>query len=470
MLLTLTAVWVSPIGLLGRSENPMPSNAIPRATGQQRTSSARAQRDRRTRGTAAHQFDDAQDVLTPAQPGAACLAKRTYAKLDYRLSHWILLFLPHASRFTRFASHTQALTSATGAFVKMADSSMPIAYAISILLCALVGGGVPLFLQNRIHTKLIDQVVVLGSIFGGGVFVASGFVHLLGDAAKELDPTAGYPLAELWCAIGILVPLCIDSLANIYTSTSARRSLQARPALDIVQPSARSPSRTVSGDTEPSTEIPERRTSSVRADADMLVRSIVLLETAPQNVVVAEDGASAGAGSASAVGAAAVGDGRRRAVAVSLVGTMVLFLALTMHSFIAGLVLGIGGSVESGLFVAIIAHKGFAAWALGCSLARTDRAQLSARAAWMWLLVFAMTTPSGVVVGMVLSSEQWVEGTVQHTLIALASGFFLYVGLMEIVAKEIVDYHTKGSGMFAVLKLLMLICGFMLMALLGMWV
>ena len=50
---------------------------------------------------------------------------------------------------------------------------------------------------------------------------------------------------------------------------------------------------------------------------------------------------------------------------------------------------------------------------------------------------------------------------------ALASGFFLYVGLMEIVAKELVDYHTKGSGLFAVFKLLMLVSGFALMACLG---
>ena len=51
-----------------------------------------------------------------------------------------------------------------------------------------------------------------------------------------------------------------------------------------------------------------------------------------------------------------------------------------------------------------------------------------------------------------------------------AAGFFLYVGLMEIVAKEMVDYQTKGSGVFAGLKLVMLLLGFALMALLALWV
>ena len=41
---------------------------------------------------------------------------------------------------------------------------------------------------------------------------------------------------------------------------------------------------------------------------------------------------------------------------------------------------------------------------------------------------------------------------------------------MEVVAKELVNYQTKGSGVFAFLKLLMLVLGFTLMALLGLWV
>ena len=71
---------------------------------------------------------------------------------------------------------------------------------------------------------------------------------------------------------------------------------------------------------------------------------------------------------------------------------------------------------------------------------------------------------------MALSSADGLDGKVQATLVALASGFFLYVGLMEVVGKEFVGYHTKGSGVFAALKLGMLILGFVLMAVLGVWV
>ena len=38
------------------------------------------------------------------------------------------------------------------------------------------------------------------------------------------------------------------------------------------------------------------------------------------------------------------------------------------------------------------------------------------------------------------------------------------------MAKELVDYRTKGSGVFALLKIVMLLLGFVLMSLLGLWV
>ena len=72
--------------------------------------------------------------------------------------------------------------------------------------------------------------MTLGTIFGGGIFIAAGFVHLLADAAKDLNigPDA-YPLAELWCAIGVLAPLCIDSAASLFTMKSRQRTPPTQP-------------------------------------------------------------------------------------------------------------------------------------------------------------------------------------------------------------------------------------------------
>ena len=457
--------------------------------------------------------------------------------------------------------------------------SIGYAYALIIFLCAIIPGALPIFMQTRFQSHAVDKCIVLGTIFGGGVFIAAGFVHLLGDATKDLNEDDGYPLAQLWCAIGVLLPLCIDQMASLFAerASQAQRRMSGQEASAITQP------------------------LSVRANADSLIQSIVLLDSGDRpRVTVMEDSAPPSSAAAAVTAAAAVqsttapswsskvepynchghehednrhvhghghdeshdrghgdccghghdeshgdlrelmvhghghqgshehgpqsshehgpqgphehgphgsnehghsesydcfehGHGgpashgheehahahahahapmvvRSRSVTVSIVGTLALFLALTFHSFLAGLVLGFGGGLGAGLFVAIIAHKSFAAWALGCALARTDRKQLSFRAAVISLVGFALTTPSGVMIGMAVASGDALDGRVQPTLVALAAGFFLYVGLMEVVGKELVGYRTKGSGAFALLKLLMLVLGFVLMALLALWV
>lgn len=347
------------------------------------------------------------------------------------------------------------------------DPGLTVVYAIVIFVCAAIGGGVPLFMYERLQSHVLQKCVVLGTIFGGGVFIASGFVHLLGDASRELDAGEdAYPVAELLCAIGVLVPLCIDSTASLFAMRMQRmahgRSLQQAAVA-------------MSAGARPEARISASGRSGMRADVDSLVSSIVLYDAQPLPVSVVEDNAASTSVNAQARAAPrsqSVGRGGRRSqsIVVSIVGTSVLFLALTLHSFIAGLVLGVGGSLETGIFIAIIAHKTFAAWALGCALARTDRSQLSTAKAWVCLCSFCLTTPVGIFIGMALSSASWVDSRAQHMLVAIAAGFFLYVGLMEVVAKEVVDYHTKGSGVFSLLKLLMLVLGFSLMAVLGMWV
>ena len=462
------------------------------------------------------------------------------------------------------------------------SSLIGIAYAVIIFLCAIFPGGLPLFAQERFQSRTMDKCLILGTIFGGGVFIAAGFVHLLGDASSDLNVDDGYPLAELWCAIGVLTPLCIDSVASLL----AARADQAQQRAERRRTATKQPEE---GAAEP-------LSTSVRAVQFSAALQMVLIDsTSP--VAVLEDAAPAGAVAADGhvhghvhghehrgerayqvhdhqvhdhqvhdhqvhdhqvhdhqvhdhqVHDHQVHDGccehgheehghghqehshaahdhghdsstcddpthghrqecddpthdhshgggrpphghahghahgsheeghahvprivRHRSVTVSIVGTLVLFFALTLHSFLAGLVLGLGGGLEVGLFFAIIAHKSFAAWALGCALARTDRAQLSFRAAVLSVVGFSLTTPSGVLIGMGLASADALQGDVQPTLVALASGFFLYVGLMEVVSKEFVGYRTTGSGVFAALKLAMLILGFALMALLALWV
>jgi zinc transporter 1/2/3 len=141
-----------------------------------------------------------------------------------------------------------------------------------------------------------------------------------------------------------------------------------------------------------------------------------------------------------------------------------LTLVLSIHSVIAGVALGLEGAslTAIALFVAIIAHKSFAAFALSVSFhdAKFDPAKTKRT-----LLIFSAMTPLGVLLGGVAASL--FQGTGAHAVEgifdALAAGTFIYVATLDIVREAFSDGHDRWQK-FAWLSL-----GFGLMALLAVW-
>jgi zinc transporter 1/2/3 len=141
-----------------------------------------------------------------------------------------------------------------------------------------------------------------------------------------------------------------------------------------------------------------------------------------------------------------------------------LMIVLSVHSLIAGAALGLEGSVAASfaLLIAILAHKGSAAFALGISLkiARFERHRLTAMVA-----LFACMTPLGVLAGFAFS--QTLEGQtavlVEGIFDAVAAGSFVYVAVLDIIEEAFADKVDLG------LKFAVLTAGFLGMALLAVW-
>ena len=85
-----------------------------------------------------------------------------------------------------------------------------------VLLTAGIGALVPLLMgvccskQANVHNLFIS----LGSCFGGGIFIAAGFVHLLPDAIEELGDM-DFPWAECACALGLLGTMILDRAKEV---------------------------------------------------------------------------------------------------------------------------------------------------------------------------------------------------------------------------------------------------------------
>jgi zinc transporter 1/2/3 len=141
-----------------------------------------------------------------------------------------------------------------------------------------------------------------------------------------------------------------------------------------------------------------------------------------------------------------------------------LFLVLSIHSIIAGAALGLEGTgvASAAIFVAIMAHKGSAGFALGIALAKDGAGPAHHNRT---ILMFAALTPLGVALGTFISSA--FTGTADLVLEAvfdgLAAGTFLYIACFDILPGALKSGDRTGLKWGAV------IAGFILMALIAVW-
>jgi len=139
--------------------------------------------------------------------------------------------------------------------------------------------------------------------------------------------------------------------------------------------------------------------------------------------------------------------------------------ALSVHSLIAGLALGAAQQVAGALviFLAIIAHKSTAGFALGVSFARDG---MPRGRAYQLLALFALATPVGIAIGFALGDalQDRAQQTAEAAFLALAAGTFIYVASFDILRDEFLE----PVGRFA--KWLFVALGVALTAILAIWV
>lgn len=142
----------------------------------------------------------------------------------------------------------------------------------------------------------------------------------------------------------------------------------------------------------------------------------------------------------------------------------VLFLVLAIHSIIAGMSLGLEQGFLSGLviLIAIMAHKGSAAFALGVNMVGAHCDTTLVRKT---IVFFSFMTPLGVLMGSYLGSIESGHKAVIFEAVfdTLAAGTFLYIATLEIIAELFENNSKKWS------KLFMILIGFSLMATIAIW-
>lgn len=156
--------------------------------------------------------------------------------------------------------------------------------------------------------------------------------------------------------------------------------------------------------------------------------------------------------------------GATAATAAEEVSAYAIVVILSIHSVLAGAALGTEDTMNGSLviFLAIIAHKGAAGFALTLDFMR---AGFGYKKTLRLLTLFATMTPLGFVIGTGLESlmHQSYGRVFEGFFDALAAGTFLYVAIVEIIAKEFADRRAIPA------KYLALCLGLLMMALIALW-
>ena len=168
---------------------------------------------------------------------------------------------------------------------------------------------------------------------------------------------------------------------------------------------------------------------------------------------------------------------------------IVMLVALSMHSVITGVALGLEPEVAASLLVmtGILLHKGSEAFALTVS---SHAAGLNASNLRALLTIFVLMTPMGILFGTAVASVMEGEGAAlfEGAFYALAAGTFIYVAVMDVIGGEMVRIEDRMARFVSsalvgdddvpmpvkdadrALKFLLVLLGLASMAVLGMWV
>jgi len=312
----------------------------------------------------------------------------------------------------------------------MRNAGSHLAVAGIIWLSAVVG-----FLASYVFAKN-PRILSLGNTFGGGVLLAAGLVHLTNDAFEIFESADednwskryGYPWAAFFVCSGFLVTLVIEvTVLQIIDETRKDDAPHFQQKL-------------LTGD-----EILTKDYDSTKSTRKPSSVSEAIMDVALQDPEKNEKNDHHHFD----------GDVINRGMVIAIV----FLFAISCHSFLAGLGIGAlnGKELWSGM-IAIIAHKSLATFTLANCFINANCTTLTLTG---FIFGFSLVTPLGILCGALISNE---EGPTEGVLIGLAGGSFLYIGIIEVISKEVENQRDW------MLKLLMLIMGWALMSLLALWV
>lgn len=337
------------------------------------------------------------------------------------------------------------------------DNSVLIAKISAIVvlfLASLIFGTIPFKLADWFKWREVSPGTHAGSVisallsFGGGVLLATTFLHLLPEVNEQISelqeshllPDFQFSLSSLLMCSGFFIMYFIEELVHTYLHKHEKNNESSDTAEEAFKRgrSVRGSSlmrkklnpdeaNVVVADTENPTENTlERIHSSVPREAHHHHSHMHISKITNDDDVFV----------------------------TSMRGLLVV-LALSIHELFEGLAVGLQSSATNVwyMFAAVAAHKLILSFCVGVELVIT---KTKVWLALIYVLTFAIVSPIGIGIGILLSDNDTSSMEITAVLLqGLAAGTLLYVIFFEILSK-----HGRASGL---LQYFMVLVGFSIM-------
>lgn len=302
---------------------------------------------------------------------------------------------------------------------------------VIIFFTSIFGISLPVFLARLFHGKpAYDKAVLLIKCFAAGVILSTSLVHVLPDAFNALadclvssrHPWKDFPFSGLVTLIGVLMALLVDLTASSHVESSDDVSEYKPIGVELKCCGGKVIER--GGDLESE----ERRVAE-----EMVVKM------------------------------------KQRLV------SQVLEIGIIFHSVIIGVTMGMSQNkcTIRPLVAALAFHQIFEGMGLGGCIAQ---AGFSFGTTAYMCFMFSVTTPLGIVLGMLVFSVTGYDDHSVNALIlegllgSLSSGILIYMALVDLIALDF--FHNKLMSSDILLKkvsFLALVLGSTFMSILALW-
>jgi len=304
--------------------------------------------------------------------------------------------------------------------------------------------------SRRRHCRAVVSAL---SCFAAGVFIGVCLLDLfpeveskINEVLSEAEITSEFPLPEFVVVVGFLLLLFVEQF--VLTWKAGMRSHEQFAALihDHDHDSITSSYSSI-GPPYLQTEVP-----GLNFDADDHLSASITGNVSAMDIPNQEEEESE-----DPINESVYSDPSSH----SIVRSLVLVIALSLHSLFEGLAIGLQPTFDDTiqLFGALALHKGILAFSLGLNMVQS---KLGTRAVIISSVSFSLSSPVGTAIGIAIV-DMWSDSTAANATIGalqgIACGTFIYIIFFEILPHEFMKKRTRTYP-DRMLKVLFLIIGF----------